>query len=547
MVKNRPYPLYEIPQLDTLRDVIGYIADKYEEKQAFRIPRKGKQGDKYRTFREFSDEIQNFGTVLIEKGFCKDKIAILGENSYKWIVSYFAVTNTGNVALPLDREISPKELGDFINLCQCKAVIFSKTFQDYADYFRENCPCVSTYINMRDIHSLKEEGAKLIEQGNKSFSDRRILPDDLAAIVFTSGTTGKSKGVMLTHENIASDTVWVCRYVTGEGRGPLLLPLHHTFSITANVLAALMHGGRIHAITSLRNIQRDMVNDKTTTMIAVPTAVEMIHKKVWSTAQENGKAEIMKKGLKISNFLLKMGIDVRRKLFKEVYEGLGGEFDLVICGGAPLSQKAEEDLLAWGVNLVCGYGITECAPIVSVNRPEYKKPGSTGLIIDCNKVRIANKNENGIGEIQVTGKNVFKGYYNDEEETQKSFTADGWFKTGDLGYIDDDGFLFVTGRIKNLIILSNGKNVSPEELEGKVIDEIDSVIEAVVFEKDDKIAIEMFLDTEKYPNAKDEIQEQINAFNRHMPAYKKIQEVSVRDTEFPKTTTMKIKRRYENS
>ena len=545
-MKNKAYPLYDFPQLNTLREVIDFIDDKYASDHAFRIPRKGKQGDKYKTYREFCDEIKNFGTVLLHKGFKGEKIAILGENSYKWIVSYFAVTNTGNTTVPLDRELSHKELADLVNRCGCKGVIFSKSFGDYVDYFKENCPSVETYICMKEIHDLKEVGAKLIAEGDTSFADVNVTPDDLAAIVFTSGTTGKSKGVMLSHGNIASDAYNVCRYATGEGRGPLLLPLHHTFSITANVLAALMYGGRIHAITSLRNIQRDMVSDKTTVMIAVPTAVEMIHKKVWATAEEKGKAEIMKKGLKISNTLLKFGIDVRRKLFKEVYEGLGGEFDIIICGGAPLSRKAEDDMIDWGVTMLIGYGITECAPIVSVNRPNHYKRGSCGLVIDCNQVRVYNKDENGIGEIQVKGSNVFKGYFDDEEETANSFTEDGWFRTGDLGYVDSDGFLFITGRIKNLIILSNGKNVSPEELEGKVIDEIDSIIEAVVFAKDDAIAIELFLDTEKYPNAKEEIQEQINAFNRHMPAYKKIKEVIIRDEEFPKTTTLKIKRKYDN-
>ena len=387
-MKNKPYPLYDFPNLETLKEAIDFVADKYESAQAFRIPRKGKQGDKYKTYREFHDEIRNFGTMLLQKGIKDEKIAILGENSYKWIVSYFAVTNTGNVAVPLDRELSCEELAALVNRCGCKCVIFSKSFTDYADYFKENCPTVETYICMKEIHYLKEDGAKLIAEGDTSFDDVKISADDLAAIVFTSGTTGKSKGVMLTHGNIANDASCVCRYATGEGRGPLLLPLHHTFSITANVIAALMYGGRIHAITSLRNIQRDMVNDKTTTMIAVPTAVEMIHKKVWATAESKGKAEIMKKGLKISNFLLKLGIDVRRKLFKEVYEGLGGEFDIIICGGAPLSLKAEEDIFDWGIKLMCGYGITECAPIVSVNRPEHYKRGSCGLIIECNEVRI---------------------------------------------------------------------------------------------------------------------------------------------------------------
>ncbi len=545
-MKNQAYPLYDFPKLDTLKEVIDFVADKYESDYAFRIPRKGKQGDKYKTYREFYDEVKNFGTILLEKGLKGQRIAILGENSYKWIVSYFAVTNSGNVAIPLDRELSMKELADLVNRCGCKGVIFSKSFNDYVDFFKENCPCVETYVCMKEIHYLKEDGAKLIAEGNTSFDDVKVTSDDMAAIVFTSGTTGKSKGVMLTHGNIASDAYCVCRYATGAGRGPLLLPLHHTFSITANVLAALMYGGRIHAITSLRNIQRDMIEDKTTVMIAVPTAVEMIHKKVWATAEGKGKAEIMKKGMKISNTLLKFGIDVRKKLFKEVYEGLGGEFNLVICGGAALSRKAEEDMTAWGINVLVGYGITECAPIVSVNRPYHQKRGSCGLIIDCNQVRVADKNDEGIGEIQVKGDNVFKGYFNDEEETAKSFTEDGWFKTGDLGYVDNDGFLFITGRSKNLIILSNGKNVSPEELESKIIDEIPSILEAIVFEKDDKIAIEMFLDTEKYPDAKATIQEQVNAFNRHMPAYKKIQEIVIRDEEFPKTTTLKIKRKYPN-
>ena len=544
-MSNKQYPYYEIPKLNTLKEIISYIANKYENDHAFKIPQKGRAKHEFKSFRAFYDDIECFGAVLFEKGLHGEKVAIIGENCYNWIVSYFAVTNSGNVAVPLDRELSHKELASLVNRCGCKAVIFTKAYADYAEYFRENCPTVEKAFMMNEMSAFIEYGNGLIKSGDTAFADFIPKADDLAAIVFTSGTTGKSKGVMLTHGNIASNTVSVCQYVNGEGREPLLLPLHHTFSITANVLAVLMYGGRINAITTLRNIQRDIADDKATTIIGVPTAVEMIHKRVWTTAEEKGKAEIMKKGMKISDFLLKFGIDIRRKIFKEVHDALGGELKLIICGGAPLSRKAEDDMTAWGINIVCGYGITECSPIVAVNRDFYQKRGSSGLIVDSNQVRIDSRNGTGIGEIQVKGSNVFVGYYDDEEETARAFTEDGWFKTGDLGYIDDDGFLFITGRIKNLIILSNGKNVSPEELEGKVIDEIPSVVEAVVFAKDDKLAIEMYLDSENYPDAKQTIQEQINAFNRHMPAYKKIQEVVIRDTEFPKTTTLKIKRRYQ--
>ena len=298
--------------------------------------------------------------------------------------------------------------------------------------------------------------------------------------------------------------------------------------------------------TSLRNIQSDMVKIGATAAFCVPLMAELMYKKVWATAKEKGKDEILKKGIKISNTLLKLGIDVRRKLFAEVHEALGGNLELFICGGAPLSEKIAYELTSMGINVLNGYGITECSPIVSVNRNFANRLGSVGQVLDCNEVKINNPDENGVGEIYVRGTNVMVGYYNDEEATKEAFD-NGWFKTGDLGYLDKDGFLFVTGRIKNLIILSNGKNVSAEEIEEKILDEISYVEEVIVYDDDDKLAAEIYLNETAEPEAKTKIKKDIKDLNIKLPSYKKIAKTKIRDEAFPKTTSMKIKRNYKKN
>lgn len=542
-MKNKEYPLYNIPYLPDLRAAISYVADKYENRNAFRIPARGKGSDVYKSFREFYNEIEQLGSYLMHLGLSGDRVAVLGENCYNWIVSYFAVTNSGNTALPLDRELSPEEHLDMIEACSCRAVICSSSYSDYIDYFKENSKSADIFIVMNDLPKYIDEGKKLIDSGFDAFGHLSVDEDSLAAVVFTSGTTGKSKGVMLSHKNIASDAVSVCRNTCAFGRGILVLPLHHTFSITTNVLCELIYGDCIYAVTSLRTIQRDMQKDKTTLLIAVPALVETMHKKILESAESKGSLEKMKKAMKLSNFLLKFGIDLRKKLFKEVKDAFGGELEIIICGGAALSPKIESDFTSWGFNMICGYGITECAPVASVNRNEHQKPGSVGLPVGCNEIRITDADENGIGEIQIKGSNVFSGYFGAEEENKKSFTEDEWFKTGDLGYIDNDGFVFITGRIKNLIILTNGKNVSPEELETKLLDEIPYISEVVVFADCDSLMAEIYPNTEKYPDAAEKLREAVNEFNRNMPAYKKIKDTIIRTEPFPKTTTMKIKRR----
>lgn len=545
-MKNKPYPLYDWPRFSNLWELLSYIADKYEGAQAFRIPTRGKKEDEYKTYREFYNETEALGAWLLANGIKGERVAILGENCYNWIVSYFAIANSGNTALPLDKELSYKELAKLINICGCKCIVCSAAYDDYAAYFEENCPDIDVFVVMNELDKCIREGRELIKSGADLLASNRPRANDLAAIVFTSGTTGKSKGVMLSHMNIASDALSVCRNTCAYGRGILILPLHHTFSVTTNVLCELIYGMRIYAITSLRTIQRDMQKDKTTTAIVVPAVVETMHKKVLDAAEKDGKLQKLQKGMKTAERLLKLGIDVRKKLFKDVADAFGGELDIIICGGAALSNKVENDFRLWGFNMVCGYGITECSPVACVNRNKYQKSGSIGIPLDCNEVKINDPDKDGVGEIYVKGSNVFCGYYKNEEENQKAFTADRWFKTGDLGYIDNDGFVFISGRLKNLIILSNGKNVSPEELEVKLIDEIPYISEVVVYEEDAALTAEIFPDNEKYPDAGKVMQEEINSFNRQMPAYKKISNVKIRKRAFDKTTTMKIKRRYNN-
>ena len=542
---KKNYPLYKTIEADVVYDIIRHSVKSHGASHVFQIPVPGKD-DIFITYNQFGSDIEGFGTFLLSKGLKKEKIAIIGENSYEWLIAYFSILGSGNTAVPLDRDLPVEDLLYNITNSGCKAIVFSKTYKDVVEKLQELDTGMEFYFPKTEIYDMIAEGRKLMDSGDKSFENADVKPDDLAAIVYTSGTTGKSKGVMLTQRNIASNAISACKNINGEGCGVLALPLHHTFGMVANVLAPLLFEARIYMTTSLRNIQSDMVKIGATAAFCVPLMAELIYKKVWATAKEKGKDEILKKGIKISNILLKLGIDVRRKLFAEVHEALGGNLELFICGGAPLGEKMAFELTSMGINILNGYGITECSPIVSVNRNFANKIGSVGQVLDCNEVKINNPDEKGVGEIYVRGDNVMIGYYNDEEATKEAFD-NGWFKTGDLGYLDEDGFLYITGRIKNLIILSNGKNVSAEEIEGKILEEIPYVEEVVVYDDNDKLAAEIFLNEEIEPEAKAKIKKSIKDLNIKLPSYKKIAKTKIRDEAFPKTTTMKIKRNYKKN
>ena len=529
----------DVPDLGTLKEMVHFAARRYRDDPAYIIPHSGGE-DETKTFNDFSGDIDALGTALFRRSLKGCRIAILGANSYEWIVSYFAITNGGGTAIPLDRDMSAEDLISQVEGSRCAALIYAREYESKIPAF-QNGTSLREYICMDDMEALFAQGLRMIEEGDNAFTGYDPSPDDLAAVVYTSGTTGKSKGVMLTQKNIMADAVSGCRAVGGGGCGVLTLPLHHTFGLVVGIIGPLIYGGLVYIGQSIRNVNKDMVKIQATAAVFVPAIVEVIYKRIWEAAQCGGRAEKMRKGLKISRFLMRFGIDARRKLFKPVHDALGGHLCLIVCGGAPLDEKLVRDFYAMGIDLLDGYGITECSPIVTANTRRNNKVGSVGLPIDCCRVRIAAQDEDGIGEIQVKGDNVMLGYYNDEQATKEAFTGDGWFKTGDLGHLDRDGYLYITGRIKHLIILSSGKNVSPEELEEKV-SRIAHVAETAVYAADGRIVAEVFPEEGAGPEAQAEIRRAVHALNRSLPTYKQIGHIKFRDTEFPKTTAMKIKK-----
>lgn len=389
---------------------------------------------------------------------------------------------------------------------------------------------------MRDIPSLIEKGKLLIANGYTDFINAKVGRVDLASIVYTSGTTGKSKGVMLIHNNFCSCMYGACCNVLLTGPSLLVLPLHHTFGLVASVFAVMYYGYPIYINKSLKRLSDDFKKCQPQHLFAVPLIVETLYKNIWINAKKQGKDKLLKLLVKISDALLKCKIDLRKILFKSVISAFGGNIDLIVSGGAPISEKYINAFKSFGITVLNGYGITECGPIVAVNRNKFNIVGSVGLPLCCNEVKIADN-----GEVLVKGDNVMVGYYHNEAENKKVF-VDGWFRTGDIGYIDEHGALHITGRIKNLIILSNGENIPAESIEEEVYT-IPYVKEVIAYGKDNVIVAEVFLD-EDVPDAKDRINADIQDINKGLSLVRNVGKVVVRDTEFEKTTTKKIKRDY---
>ena len=402
---------------------------------------------------------------------------------------------------------------------------------------------IQHYFCMDNFPEYLAEGGEAMDNGNRDFLDAEVKPEDLACIAYTSGTTAKSKGVMLTHKNISSDASSACRVLSGK-HAIGFMPLNHTYAWVSALFSSYILIDWGYMCESIRTIPNDIKKYKPYNFSGVPLVVEIIYDKIWKTAKKTGREEKLKKGIKLSNFLMKLGIDKRREIFKTIHESLGGNLSMIICGGAWLDPKYEKGMHDFGIDIFNGYGLTECSPSITCNRPDKFKFGSVGTPLDCCEIKINDPDEEGVGEIYVKGTNVMVGYYGDPEATAEVFDGE-WFKTGDHGRIDEDGFLFIVGRKKNLICLSNGKNVSPEELEDK-LSRIDYVKEVLVYDEDQKIVAEFFLNEVEYPDARERIKSDVNDFNRKMPFFKNINKIVIRDEEFPKTTTLKIVRNYKD-
>ena len=529
------------PDMDTVKEIVIYGAKKGQDKKQYMF--KDFDGNVCtKTFDEVFYDATGLGQHLYTLGMKNKKVAILSENSYYWIAAFYSIATGKMTAIPLDPKLTDADLTDLMVRSGCDAIYYTKDFSSAIEMMKNTDGVKLTeYLPMEDFDKLVEAGHSELANGADNYLDDEVNADDLGFIVYTSGTTGKSKGVMLSQKNVASNAIATCRAMTAS-QTVAFLPFNHTLSWASALFASPLLAEWGYICGNLRNLQKDMAEYHPQHITAVPLAVETIYKKIWFTARKSGKDAKLEKGLKLSKFLMKLGIDIRRKLFGEVIDNLGGKLEMIICGGAFLDPKYENGLYDMGIQVINGYGTTECAPIITCNRLNNFKFGSAGYALECNEIKINEPDEDGVGEILVKGTNVMMGYYNEPEATAEAF-EDGWFKTGDYGYLDKDGFLFLRGRKKNLIILSNGKNVSPEEIEDK-LSTIDYVKEVLVYEEDGAITAEFYLDTVETPDAKDRLKKDVRAVNLQLPAYKQVTRTKLRDTEFPKTTTLKIKRNY---
>lgn len=519
------YPLYKHQDFTNFSQLIEEKSKAAPDQIAFQYIKHGKLESV--AYLQFQQDIHALEAFLNRQGFHNTKIALLGENSYEWILCYFAVVMDSNIIVPLDKEMSSEEIGALLAHSDAEVLISSDTYADIAEAMLAQGK-VSRTFHIADFPDYLNSGRQLIFSGDYIPGERNSDENSVCSIIFTSGTTGKPKGVMLSQRGLMSDAVNSCRNVYFTGASLLTLPLHHTFAFTAGVLVMLVYGCTICISRSLRTFRSDLQIFKPRHMFLVPLFVENLYKTIWAAAREQGKEKLLKRMVRFSHLTRKCGIDLRKKLFHSILEQFGGHLELVVSGGAPITQKYVDGLDDIGIQVLNGYGITECSPVIAVNRNRCFRRNSVGLPIKCCEVKIVG------GEICAKGPNIMLGYYRGETMT-KEVIQDGWFKTGDLGYIDGDGFLYITGRKKSLIILSNGENISPEELEDK-IQGMDPVNEVLVYAESGKIAAEIFGENEAA------VRECIKAINQELPAYKRIQKIKFRDTEFEKTNTKKIKR-----
>ena len=531
-----------IPDYSTLKEIIVTGTKRGGEKKMVMYLDREKNMCEM-NYNQMWRKICGLGTYFKSLGLVEHKkIAIIGENVIEWVIAYYTVLCGGNINVPMDYKLPAEDLCDQLIRCGCDALVYTAKFSSMVEEFKmnEKMP-VRHWFCIDDFDTYINDGLKIYDGGDESFNDIEVKPDDLACISYTSGTTAKSKGVMLSHKNIASNCVAACRAHTGK-HVIGFIPLNHTYAWVSALFATYIVIEWGYMCDSIKDIQKDIVKIKPYNFSAVPLVVETIYDKIWKTAKRTGREDVLKKGLKISNFLMKLGIDKRRKIFKTILDNLGGNLDMIICGSANLDPKYEKGMHDFGIEIYNGYGLTECSPGVTCNRPGKFKFGSVGTPLDCCEIKIVNPDDEGVGEIYVKGTNVMVGYYGDPEATAEAFDGE-WLKTGDFGRIDKEGFLFIVGRKKNLICLSNGKNVSPEELEDK-LRRIDYVAEVLVYADDKKIIGEFFLNEEDYPDARARLRGDVDEFNRNMPLFKNINKIIIRDEEFPKTTTLKIARKY---
>lgn len=568
---NAKKRLHKCDKFANLKEMINLSAQKHGDKPAFRF-KTDKPGEfRNITFNEFLNDINALGTKLINMGLSDKRIAIISDNRYEWALAYMAIACGTGVVVPLDKMLPANELEALIIRSGVEAIFYSSKYDEVMQDIRNRKTTdLRYYISMdlekreNGVYSQKElvkAGKELIEKGNRKFIDAKINNEAMGFMLFTSGTTAMSKAVMLSHKNIASNLMDIAKVLNLDERDTLLsfLPLHHTFECTVGFLYPISRGASIAYCEGIRHIANNIKEYQITAMISVPALYESIYKRLMKNIEKKGKLPEVEKMIKLTNMFSKVGIDIKRVVFKDIIDGLGGKIRLLVNGAAALSPEVEKGFNDLGITTVQGYGLTETSPVISAGTDFEQRIGSVGKVFPSVKLKIINKDENGIGEIYVKGPTVMLGYYQNEEAT-KEVLDKGWFNTGDLGYVDKKGFLFLCGRKKSVIVLKNGKNVFPEEIE-TVINKIEGVKESFVYgqaEEDDKIDLKVcakivydkdlmkeIYNVETEEEIYDVLWDKIKEINKTMPEYKYVKKIIVTDEELVKTTTQKIKRHEE--
>ena len=561
--------LYHAQEFNNIKEIIYNSVEQYSKNIAFVIKHTENKKVEYEniTYKQLLEDINKLGTAVYSLGFKGKRIAVIGRNSYGWAIAHLSNLLGGNVSVPLDKDLQYDELESSLIRSKADMIFFDKKYEEKISQIKEkNNTNLKEYVcfeeaeGFKNISELLKIGNEKINSGKTDFINAKIDENEMAILLFTSGTTSKSKAVMLSQKNIASNVyaMQCVEAIYSTDTNIAFLPFHHIFGSTCMVVM-LAYGVRTVFPDGLRYIKKNLNEYGVSVFVGVPVLVEAIYKTIMKEVKKQGKTKLVNIATKISNFLLKLHIDIRRILFKSIINELGGKLRFVISGGAPADSKIAKGFNDLGIEVVQGYGLTETSPVIAAENKRCMKAGTVGIPMLNVKLEIENSDENGIGEIRVKGPNVMLGYYENEEAT-KEVLKDGWFYTGDLGYLDKNGCLAITGRSKNLIVLKNGKKVFPEELE-TLVNRLDLVEECMVYgmpdEKDKndvklsiKIVYNKEIVKEKYSDKTEEelykiIWNEIKEINKTLPRYKYIKGMILTDEELIKTTTKKVKRQEE--
>ena len=564
--KKQFYPVREIKDI---RDLINQSAKLYADRPAFQVKAKG--GELYEiTYKTYHEEIRALGTALVDMGLSGEKIAVSGDNCYDWCRSYMATVTGVGVIVPIDKELLFDDINMILNVSDVKLIFCDKKIarklNERKDELKKDLTIVMMHTQKEEgvlhIDDLVEKGKKLLAEGDTRYLDAEIDPNAMCSLLFTSGTTGMSKGVMLCHRNFCYEVMAAMGIVkiSPDDCGISMLPLHHTYESTIILFFASYCGAKVTFCDGFKYVLKNMKEFNPSVFVAVPLLLETVHRRLMkAVSQKPHGLTLFKVGSVLVKAASKVGIDLKKVFFKEIIDTFGGNMRLIICGAAPINPQILKDFEAFGIQIIQGYGLTECAPLAMLNHDRLHLAESVGEIIPGSEAKILNPDEHGVGEILLKGDMVMLGYYNNPEETAKVIDEDGWFHTGDLGYVDSKGRYYISGRCKNVIVTSNGKNIYPEELEYHLGTDI-RVGECLVLGDTNKKG-ELIVGARIFPNF-DELKERygkeekdftdeelhsifkevVDAVNAKLPPFKAILNFKVRRTEFVKTTTSKIVR-----